>query len=240
MSDENVELLREGLKNYNIDCDDTMLRRFETYREILVDFNKHMNLTGITEQRQVYIKHFLDSVAIFKYGYFSGKLSVIDVGTGAGFPGLPLKIANPDIELTLLDSLNKRINFLKEVGDSIGFYDIDYVHGRAEDIGQNNLYREKFDIATARAVANLPILLELCVPFVRIGGFFICLKGPNVVKELEESENAINTLGVKLVEHIEVDLPDEELKHTILVFKKIEKTPGKYPRRPGKPSKNPL
>lgn len=240
MSDNNMELLREGLKNYSIDCDNAMLERFETYRKILVDFNQHMNLTGITEQRQVYIKHFLDSVAIFKYGYLCGNLSVIDVGTGAGFPGLPFKIANPDIELTLLDSLNKRINFLKEVGRGIGFDDIDYVHGRAEDIGQDSSYREKFDIATARAVANLPVLLELCVPFVKVGGFFICLKGPNAVNELEEAQNAINVLGVKLVEHIEVKLPDEELKHTILVFKKLEKTPIKYPRKPGKLSKNPL
>lgn len=240
MSEENIKLLRDGLKNYKIDCDDIMLDRFETYREILVDFNQHMNLTGITDQREVYIKHFLDSVAIFKHGYLTGYLSVIDVGTGAGFPGLPFKIANPDIELTLLDSLNKRINFLKEVGRGIGFDDIDYVHGRAEDIGQNKDYRQKFDIATARAVANLPVLLELCVPFVRVGGFFICLKGPNAVKELEDAQNAIKILGVKLVELIEVDLPDEELKHTVLVFKKEKDTPVKYPRKAGKPSKNPL
>lgn len=240
MSEENIKLLRDGLKNYKIDCDDIMLDRFETYREILVDFNQHMNLTGITDQREVYIKHFLDSVAIFKHGYLTGDLSVIDVGTGAGFPGLPFKIANQDIKLTLLDSLNKRINFLKEVGRGIGFDDIDYVHGRAEEIGQNKDYRQKFDIATARAVANLPVLLELCVPFVKIGGFFICLKGPNAVKELEEAQNAIKILGVKLVELIEVDLPDEELKHTVLIFKKEKNTPIKYPRKAGKPSKNPL
>ncbi|MDY4127263.1 16S rRNA (guanine(527)-N(7))-methyltransferase RsmG, partial [Peptostreptococcus porci] len=161
MSRENIELLENGLKNFNIDVNDTMLEKFEKYREILVEYNKNMNLTGITEQREVYIKHFLDSVAIFKDGYIMDGLSVIDVGTGAGFPGIPYKICNPTIKLTLLDSLNKRINFLKEVCTNIGFDDVEFVHGRAEDFGQNEDFREKFDIATARAVANLPVLLEL-------------------------------------------------------------------------------
>lgn len=240
MSRENIELLENGLKNFNIDVNDTMLEKFEKYREILVEYNKNMNLTGITEQREVYIKHFLDSVAIFKDGYIMDGLSVIDVGTGAGFPGIPYKICNPTIKLTLLDSLNKRINFLKEVCTNIGFDDVEFVHGRAEDFGQNEDFREKFDIATARAVANLPILLELCIPFVKVGGFFICLKGPNAENEVEEAKNAMDVLDVKLVENIEVSLPDEELKHRILVFKKIKETLGKYPRKAGKLSKKPL
>lgn len=240
MSRENIELLENGLKNFNIDVNDTMLEKFEKYREILVEYNKNMNLTGITEQREVYIKHFLDSVAIFKDGYIMDGLSVIDVGTGAGFPGIPYKICNPTIKLTLLDSLNKRINFLKEVCTNIGFDDVEFVHGRAEDFGQNEDFREKFDIATARAVANLPVLLELCIPFVKVGGFFICLKGPNAENEVEEAKNAMNILDVKLVENIEVSLPDEELKHRILVFKKIKETLGKYPRKAGKLSKKPL
>ncbi|WP_185624698.1 16S rRNA (guanine(527)-N(7))-methyltransferase RsmG [Peptostreptococcus canis] len=237
---ENRELLRKGLIDFKIDVDDNMLDRFEKYREVLVEYNKYMNLTGITEQRDVYIKHFLDSVAIFKNGYIMDDISIIDVGTGAGFPGIPYKICNPNIKLTLLDSLKKRINFLKEVGSSIGFEDIEYIHGRAEDFGQNLNYREKHDIATARAVASLPVLLELCVPYIKVGGFFICLKGPNVENEIEESKNAMKILGVKLVEKIDVQLPDEELKHNILVFKKLEKTTKKYPRKAGKPSKNPL
>lgn len=240
MSRENIELLENGLKNFNIDVNDTMLEKFEKYREILVEYNKNMNLTGITEQREVYIKHFLDSVAIFKDGYIMDGLSVIDVGTGAGFPGIPYKICNPTIKLTLLDSLNKRINFLKDVCTNIGFDDVEFVHGRAEDFGQNEDFREKFDIATARAVANLPVLLELCIPFVKVGGFFICLKGPNAENEVEEAKNAMNILDVKLVENIEVSLPDEELKHRILVFKKIKETLGKYPRKAGKLSKKPL
>lgn len=240
MSTENIELLRDGLKGYNIDVDDSMLEKFEKYREILVEYNKVMNLTGITEQREVYIKHFLDSVAIFNNGYIEDEMSVIDVGTGAGFPGLPFKIVNPSIQLTLLDSLNKRIKFLKEVGDSIGFDDIEYVHGRAEDFGKNKEFREKFDIATARAVANLPVLLELCVPYVKLGGYFICLKGPNVENELEKSENAMKLLGVELVESIDAELPDEELNHKILVFEKTAKTPKRFPRKAGTPAKEPL
>lgn len=240
MSRENIELLENGLKNFNIDVNDTMLEKFEKYREILVEYNKNMNLTGITEQREVYIKHFLDSVAIFKDGYIMDGLSVIDVGTGAGFPGIPYKICNPTIKLTLLDSLNKRINFLKDVCTNIGFDDVEFVYGRAEDFGQNEDFREKFDIATARAVANLPVLLELCIPFVKVGGFFICLKGPNAENEVEEAKNAMDVLDVKLVENIEVSLPDEELKHRILVFKKIKETLGKYPRKAGKLSKKPL
>ncbi|SFE68097.1 16S rRNA (guanine(527)-N(7))-methyltransferase RsmG [Peptostreptococcus sp. D1] len=240
MSRENIELLENGLKNFNIDVNDTMLEKFEKYREILVEYNKNMNLTGITEQREVYIKHFLDSVAIFKDGYIMDGLSVIDVGTGAGFPGIPYKICNPTIKLTLLDSLNKRINFLREACTNIGFDDVEFVHGRAEDFGQNEDFREKFDIATARAVANLPILLELCIPFVKVGGFFICLKGPNAENEVEEAKNAMDVLDVKLVENIEVSLPDEELKHRILVLKKIKETLGKYPRKAGKLSKKPL
>lgn len=240
MSNENVSLLNDWLEKFNIDVDSNMLERFEGYRNILVEYNKHMNLTGITEQREVYIKHFLDSVAIFKYGYLNEELSVIDVGTGAGFPGIPYKIANPKLKLTLLDSLNKRINFLREVCTSIGFDDVKFVHGRAEDFGQIDEYREKYDIATARAVANLPVLLELCIPFIKVGGFFICLKGPNADNEIDESKKAMDILGVKLVEKIEVELPDEELKHKILVFKKNIKTDKKYPRKAGKPSKNPL
>lgn len=240
MSKDNRELLKMGLEKFNINVNDIMLDNFEKYREILVEYNKHMNLTGIIDQREVYIKHFLDSVSIFKNGYIKDKMSIIDVGTGAGFPGIPFKICNPNINLTLLDSLNKRINFLKDVCISIGFEDVKFVHGRAEDFGKNIDFREQYDIATARAVASLPVLLEFCAPFVRLGGFFICLKGPNVDNEILESKNAMEILGVKLVENIDVELPDEELKHKILVFKKIDKTPDKYPRKAGKPLKQPL
>lgn len=240
MINENLKLLEDNLRSYNIEVDEKMIHRFVEYRETLVEYNEFMNLTGITEEREVFIKHFLDSSYIFKSGYIQGGMSVIDVGTGAGFPGLPFKIVNPDIDLTLLDSLNKRINFLKEVGKRLGLEDIHYIHSRAEDGGKNKDYREKFDIATARAVASLPVLLELCVPFIRVDGRFICLKGPSVDEELEISKNAMKILGVILEERIEVRLPDEELRHNILVFKKIKPTTKKYPRKAGTPSKEPL
>lgn len=240
MKDENLKLLEDNLRSYNISVDKKMLDRFVKYKETLVEYNEFMNLTGITEEREVFIKHFLDSSYIFKSGYIQDGMSVIDVGTGAGFPGLPFKIVNPSIYLTLLDSLNKRINFLKEVGNRLELEGISYVHSRAEDGGKNKDYREAFDIATARAVASLPVLLELCVPFVKIGGRFICLKGPSVDEEVCISKNAMKVLGVELEERVDVRLPDEELRHNVLVFKKINLTPKKYPRKAGTPSKEPL
>lgn len=240
MSLENIEILKKGLASYGLNPTDEMIDRFVKYREILVEYNKVMNLTAITEEREVFIKHFLDSASIFEKNYIQSGQKIIDVGTGAGFPGIPFKICNPNIELTLLDSLNKRINFLREVCQSIGFNDVEYVHARAEDGAQNKNYREKFDIATARAVANLPVLLELCIPFVKKGGLFICLKGPNAKKEIEDAKNAIKILGVELLEILDVKLPDEELHHNILVFKKLENTDKKYPRKAGTPNRKPL
>ena len=236
----NRQILKEGLEKFNIDATDRVLDDFSIYREILVDWNQKMNLTGIEEEKEVFIKHFLDSVSAVTKGYINEKSSIIDVGTGAGFPGLPLKICYRDIELTLLDSLNKRINFLQEVSNSIQLENIKFIHGRAEDFGKSEEYREQYDIATARAVAGLPILMELCVPFVKVGGYFICLKGPNANLELEESKKAMDVLGVEFIEKIDIDLPEIDLEHNILVFKKIKNTPEKYPRKAGKPSKNPI
>lgn len=234
------EILKDGLLNFGINPDDKMLNDFKIYREILVDWNQKMNLTGIEEEKEVYVKHFLDSVSAIKNNYIKDNMSLIDVGTGAGFPGLPLKIALKSLNVTLLDSLNKRINFLQEVCKNINIFDVDFIHGRAEDFGKDENYREKFDIATARAVAGLPVLMEFCVPFVKIGGYFICLKGPNADLELEESKNAMEILGVEFIEKIDVKLPEYDLSHNILVFKKIKSTPEKYPRKAGKPSKMPI
>ncbi len=234
------EILKDGLLNFGINPDDKMLNDFKIYREILVDWNQKMNLTGIEEEKEVYVKHFLDSVSAIKNNYIKDNMSLIDVGTGAGFPGLPLKIALKSLNVTLLDSLNKRINFLQEVCKNINIFDVDFIHGRAEDFGKDENYREKFDIATARAVAGLPVLMEFCVPFVKVGGYFICLKGPNADLELEESKNAMEILGVEFIEKIDVKLPEYDLNHNILVFKKIKSTPEKYPRKAGKPSKSPI
>ena len=236
----NEDILRQGIKDFGIEVNDQMISDLKTYREILVDWNQKMNLTGIEEEKEVFIKHFLDSISAVSNGYIKDGISLIDVGTGAGFPGLPLKICLQNIKLTLLDSLNKRINFLQEVSNTVNLKDIEFIHGRAEDFGKNEDYREKYDVATARAVAGLPILMEFCVPFVKVGGYFVCLKGPNANLELEESKVAMDVLGVEFVEKIYIELPNEELKHNILVFKKIKNTPQKYPRKAGKPAKSPI
>lgn len=236
----NEDILRQGIKDFGIEVNDQMISDLKTYREILVDWNQKMNLTGIEEEKEVFIKHFLDSISAVSNGYIKDGISLIDVGTGAGFPGLPLKICLQNIKLTLLDSLNKRINFLQEVSNTVNLKDIEFIHGRAEDFGKNEDYREKYDVATARAVAGLPILMEFCVPFVKVGGYFVCLKGPNANLELEESKVAMDVLGVEFVEKIDIELPNEELKHNILVFKKIKNTPQKYPRKAGKPAKSPI
>ena len=236
----NKDILKNGLENLGIAVDDKMLNDFNIYREILVDWNQKMNLTGIEDEKEVYIKHFLDSVSAITNGYIKDGLSIIDVGTGAGFPGLPLRICLRNTKVTLLDSLNKRINFLQEVSKQVGIDNIEFIHGRAEDFGKSEAYREQYDIATARAVAGLPILMEFCVPFVKVGGYFVCLKGPNANLELEESKAAMEVLGVEFIEKINIELPESDLNHNILVFKKVKNTPEKYPRKAGKPAKSPI
>ncbi|GAA3642135.1 16S rRNA (guanine(527)-N(7))-methyltransferase RsmG [Asaccharospora irregularis] len=237
---ENKDILRKGIEELGISVNDKILQDFKVYREVLVDWNQKMNLTGIEEEREVYIKHFLDSISAITNNYIKDGMSIIDVGTGAGFPGLPLRICLKNVKLTLLDSLNKRINFLQEVSAKVGIDDIEFIHGRAEDFGKDENYREKYDIATARAVAGLPVLIEFCAPFIKLGGYFVCLKGPNANLELEEAKKAIEIMGLEFVEKIDVKLPELDLSHNILVFKKIKNTPEKYPRKAGKPSKNPI
>lgn len=237
---ENKDILRKGIEELGISVNDKILQDFKVYREVLVDWNQKMNLTGIEEEREVYIKHFLDSISAITNNYIKDGMSIIDVGTGAGFPGLPLRICLKNVKLTLLDSLNKRINFLQEVSAKVGIDDIEFIHGRAEDFGKDENYREKYDIATARAVAGLPVLIEFCAPFIKLGGYFVCLKGPNANLELEEAKKAIEVMGLEFVEKIDVKLPELDLSHNILVFKKIKNTPEKYPRKAGKPSKNPI
>ncbi|WP_250675176.1 16S rRNA (guanine(527)-N(7))-methyltransferase RsmG [Paraclostridium ghonii] len=236
----NADILKQGIEELGLKCSDETINKFRKYREILVEWNQKMNLTGIEEEKEVYIKHFLDSVAVVKEGYIKDGMSIIDVGTGAGFPGLPLRICLENSKVTLLDSLNKRINFLSEVCKNIDIDDVELIHGRAEDFGKDGNYREQYDIATARAVAGLPILMEFCAPFIKVGGYFVCLKGPNADTELEESKKAMELLGLDFVEKIDVELPEIELKHNIVVFKKINNTPAKYPRKAGKPVKSPI
>ena len=205
---------------------------------LLIEKNKVMNLTGITEPREVILKHFIDSLTILKY--IDKNSSVIDVGTGAGFPGVPLKIAENSLEMTLLDSLNKRINFLNEVIENTSLNNIKTIHGRAEEFGKNTEYREKYDISTSRAVAPLNILLEYMMPFIKVGGKCICMKGGNCEDEIEDTKNAIRILGGELEKIEKFNLPNSDNNRTILIIKKVKKTESQYPRNAGIPRKKPL
>lgn len=212
---------------------------FYKYYELLVDWNEKINLTAITEEDEVATKHFLDSLNAAR-GIVTDGMKVIDVGTGAGFPGLPVKIAYPSIKLTLVDSLQKRIGFLNQVIDTLALDGVETIHSRAEELGVNKQYREKYDLCVSRAVANLTTLCELCMPFVKVGGLFVSLKGPKAPEELELAAKAIELLGGKLEKVETYDVSDTDLNHNIVVIKKISHTPTKYPRKAPKPAKEPL
>lgn len=212
--------------------------QFEKYKDLLLVWNEKINLTAITEEDDIILKHFIDSMTILKH--IDENNSIVDVGTGAGFPGIPVKIANPSINVTLVDSLNKRLIFLEEVIKNLNLEKIKTVHSRAEEFGQNKIYREKFDIATSRAVANLSVLVEYLLPLVKVGGKCICMKGSDIQEELQNSKDAIKTLGGQIEKVEEFTLPESDIKRNIIVIKKIKQTPNKYPRKPGVPSKNPL
>lgn len=230
----NLKLLAEQI---NINLSDEKLEKFLRYKEMLKEWNEKINLTAIIEDEEIILKHFIDSLTIEKY--IGEKVSLIDVGTGAGFPGIPLKIVRNDLKVTLMDSLNKRLIFLDNVCKNLELNDIKTVHGRAEDIGKDIKYREKFDIATARAVANMSVLLEYCLPFVKVGGLFICMKGNNI-EEVDEAEKALIKLG-GIIEKIEkIYLPGTDIERNIIIVRKIKNTPKEYPRKAGVPSKNPI
>lgn len=222
--------------NCGFDVTDAQYEKFSLYAKMLVEWNDKINLTGITDPRGIALKHFLDSLLPLKKVEIPQNASIIDVGTGAGFPGLPIKIYRPDIKLTLLDSLNKRVNFLAEVCRKTGTA-AEYIHSRAEDLGRNEKYREKFDFAAARAVAALPVLAEYCLPFVKIGGTFVAMKGPN--ENPKDGETAVKFLGGELSDIFEYTLPDGDSR-TLICIKKINPTEKKYPRNSGQISKKPL
>ena len=233
------QLLREGLAVYGLPADAAAIEGLEEFSRRLLERNQVMNLTAITDPCDVAALHLLDCAYLLTAADFRGK-SVVDVGTGAGFPGIPLKIAFPHLKITLLDSLNKRINFLNEVVETLGLENVETCHGRAEDFGHRKEYREQYDLCTSRAVANLSTLSEYCVPFVKIGGQFVSYKSGNVDNELRESEKAIRILGGEIGKVCSFVLPETDFARTLVPIKKIKSTGKKYPRKAGTPSKEPL
>ena len=221
-----------------INLSEIQLKQFYNYMNLLIEWNKKINLTAITEPDEIILKHFVDSLTISKY--ISDGTKVVDVGTGAGFPGIPLKIVRQDVDITLLDSLQKRINFLDEVINELNLEKITTVHSRVEDFGKNKKYREEFDIATSRAVANLSTLSEYLLPLVKVGGKVISMKGSLIQEELENSKNAIKILGGQIEKVDEFDLPNSDISRNIVLIDKIKNTPNRYPRKAGEPSKKPL
>ena len=234
----------KGLEQLSITLSGEQKQQFLTYYEYLVEKNKVMNLTAIIEYEEVITKHFLDSLAVVKTSCFKpeklARKRLIDIGTGAGFPGIPLKIAFPELEILLLDSLNKRINFLNEVTEMLGLTKINTVHGRAEDYAKQKGYRESFDFCVSRAVANLSTLSEYCIPFVKQGGCFISYKSGSVDQELIQAEKAVKILGGQREEVVRFSLADTDMDRSFVVIRKAKPTPKKYPRKAGLPSKEPL
>lgn len=229
------EILRQGFEQLALDADDTKIDQLMLYAKELVEWNEKINLTAICDDFGIATKHFLDSATPLLTDYVKGK--VIDVGTGAGFPGLVLKILKPEIELTLLDSLNKRINFLKDVSGKMGV-NAEFIHSRAEDGGRT--HRAKFDTVVSRAVANMTVLSELCLPFLKVGGYFLALKGPLADEELEDAKKAIHILGGEVIDVFSAKIPHTDLNHKIIVVKKVRQTPQQYPRKAGIVTKNPI
>lgn len=234
------QIFESKLQELNIQLDDRQMKQFHTYYELLVEWNKVMNLTGITEKEEVNEKHFIDSLSVVKAIDVNSVRSVIDIGTGAGFPGIPLKIAFPHLKIVLLDSLNKRINFLNTVIDTLGLKNIYTIHGRAEDYAKQSEYREQFDVCVSRAVANLSTLSEYCIPYVKTGGMFIPYKSGEIDEELMNAKKAIHILGGKLEDVVKFQLPNSEINRSFVIISKKMNTSKKYPRKAGLPTKEPL
>ncbi|EKQ57777.1 MULTISPECIES: 16S rRNA (guanine(527)-N(7))-methyltransferase RsmG [unclassified Clostridium] len=234
------DLMCQASEDVGIQLSKEQFEKFTDYMKLLQEWNEKINLTAIIEDEEIIKKHFIDSIKSFKRVEIKNAGNLIDVGTGAGFPGLPIAIMKEDIKVTLLDSLNKRINFLNTVITTLGLSNVTTIHSRAEDGARDSKLREKFDVATSRAVANMSVLSEFCLPYVRVGGSFIALKGPAVEQEINQSLNAIKILGGELANICEVHIEGTELRHNLVVVKKVKECPKVYPRKAGLITKNPI
>lgn len=236
----NIEEFTGKLGEQGVELTPRQLEQFEKYYEILVEWNEKMNLTAITDKPEVYLKHFYDSLTAAFYYDFTNPLSLCDVGAGAGFPSIPLKIAFPGLNVTIVDSLNKRITFLGHLSRELELDHVSFIHDRAETFGQKREHREQYDVVTARAVARMSVLSELCLPLVKTGGTFIAMKAANAAEELDQGKKAIAVLGGKVEKIHSFTLPFEESERNIIIIRKKKATPKKYPRKPGVPNKTPI
>ncbi|KOF57521.1 16S rRNA methyltransferase [Clostridium sp. DMHC 10] len=234
------DIIKMECENIGLEINEEKYNKFIKYKDLMKEWNEKVNLTAITDDKEIIIKHFVDSIKAFEFKGLDASIKIIDVGTGAGLPGIPIKIMNDKAEVVLLDSLQKRINFLNEIIDQLKLDGIKTIHGRAEDFGADLNYREKFDVAISRAVANMAVLAEFCMPFVKKNGYFIALKGPAVEEEISEAKKAISVLGGKIEDIIQVSFQDSDLKHNLVIIKKIKCTPKQYPRRAGTVNKKPI
>ncbi|MBU5487453.1 16S rRNA (guanine(527)-N(7))-methyltransferase RsmG [Clostridium sp. MSJ-8] len=234
------ELMKSAANSVGMEFNEDKYEKFIKYMRLVQEWNEKINLTAITEDDEFIKKHFIDCIKAFKSDQMKEANSIIDVGTGAGFPGIPIAIMRDDVEVCLLDSLNKRINFLNTVVRELGLKNVTTIHSRAEDGARKKELRESFDVATSRAVANMAVLSEYCIPYVKVNGYFIALKGPAIEEELSNAKNAIGTLGGKLKNVIELEIEDTDLKHNIVIVEKVKPCSNVYPRKAGVISKKPL
>ncbi|MGJ7920610.1 16S rRNA (guanine(527)-N(7))-methyltransferase RsmG [Neobacillus sp. LXY-4] len=236
----NIDQFQTMLAEKGIALSPTQIEQYNQYYQTLVEWNEKMNLTAITDKESVYLKHFFDSISASFYFDFTQPLTICDVGAGAGFPSIPIKIAFPNIHVTIVDSLNKRIHFLEHLANELKLENVRFIHDRAETFGQNPLHREKYDVVMARAVARMSVLTELCLPLVKVGGTFIAMKAQSAAEELTAAKKAITEMGGKLESVHSFILPIEESERNILIVEKVKSTPKKYPRKPGTPNKTPI
>lgn len=235
-----VDTLVNGAAELDLEINEEQSKQFEKFYRLLVERNKVLNLTSIVEEKEVAIKHFIDSLSCLKATPFDDGMSLLDIGTGAGFPGIPIKICRPGLTVTLVESLDKRVNFLNEVISGLSLNQVEAIHARAEDIGRNKDYRESYDRVVARAVAGLGVLTEYCLPAVKVGGFFLAMKGPKLEEELAAAKKAIEIIGGEVESSINLRLPFTEDERNMVLIRKVKATPEKYPRRAGIPQKKPL